>query len=75
VAGSVGALSGYGAGALVDLIAAQLPRFPYKPETFFLYPAWVWPVAVLAAVVFCVFGAYFPARVAARQEPAEALTQ
>lgn len=75
VAGSIGAFTGYGAGALVDLIAAQLPRFPYKPETFFIYPAWVWPVAVVAAVTFCALGAYFPARVAARQEPAEALTQ
>lgn len=74
-AGAMGALVGYGAGALVDLIAAQLPRFPYKPESFFIYPLWVWPTAVLAAVLFCVIGAYFPARVAAHQEPAEALTQ
>jgi ABC-type antimicrobial peptide transport system permease subunit len=74
-AGSMGALVGYGAGALVDLIASQLPRFPYKPESFFIYPLWVWPVAVFAAVAFCVIGAYFPARTAAHQEPAEALTQ
>jgi len=74
-AGAMGALVGYGAGGLVDLIAAQLPRFPYKPESFFIYPSWVWPVAVLSAVLFCVIGAYLPAREAAHQEPAEALTQ
>lgn len=74
-AGTLGAFVGYGAGSLVDLIASQLPRFPYKPESFFIYPVWVWPIAVMAAILFCVIGAYFPARVAAHQEPAEALTQ
>ncbi|MBM4292016.1 MAG: FtsX-like permease family protein [Deltaproteobacteria bacterium] len=73
--GALGALVGLGAAAAVDAVAANLPRFPYKPESFFVFPAWVWPAALVAAVAFCVTGAFFPARAAARQEPAEALTQ
>lgn len=73
--GALGALAGKGAALAVDSIAASLPRFPYKPESFFIFPAWVWPAALGAAVLFCVLGAFFPARAAAHQEPAEALTQ
>ena len=74
-AGAMGLLVGSGAGALTDWIAGQLPRFPYKPETFFIYPFWLWSAAVIAAIFFCVIGAFWPANRAAQQEPAEALTQ
>ena len=75
IGGTLGVFAGVGAGAFVDWISTQLPRFPYKPETFFIYPPWLWVTAILASVLFCVLGASFPARTAAQQEPAEALTQ
>lgn len=74
IGGTIGALSGLGAAKLVDYIAAQLPEFPYKPETFFAFPAWLWVAALGIAVLFCLLGAFFPANAAARQEPAAALT-
>ena len=49
--------------------------FPYKPETLFIFPWWTAPVGIGVAVIFCIIGAYFPGREAAKQEPAEALTQ
>ena len=73
--GSLGAVLGYFVSRLTDFLASQLPRFPYKPESFFIFPWWVWGAGILVAVLFCVIGAYFPARSAAHQEPAEALTR
>ncbi len=73
--GAVGALAGLGAARLSDAVAARLPDFPYKPDTFFAFPTWLWFAAVGVAVVFCLFGAFFPANAAARQEPAAALTE
>ncbi len=73
--GVFGALIGYLASRLTDFLAAQLPRFPYKPDSFFIFPWWVWGAGILVAMLFCIIGAYFPARSAAHQEPAEALTR
>ncbi|MCA9560203.1 MAG: FtsX-like permease family protein [Myxococcales bacterium] len=75
VGGGAGAATGYGLAALADWVAGRLPEFPYKPETFFAFPPWVWLAAIGGAAVFCLFGAFFPANAAARQEPAAALTQ
>lgn len=75
VGGVAGAVAGFGLAALADTIAARLPEFPFKPETFFAFPWWLWVAAVVIAMVFCLFGAFFPANAAARQEPAAALTQ
>lgn len=75
VGGIFGVLLGVGASLGVDALATQLPRFPYKPESFFLFPTWVYPMGVLVALIFCAFGAFFPARTAAKQDPAEALTR
>lgn len=75
IGGTVGAVAGLGAAVLADSVAARLPEFPFKPETFFAFPWWLWAAAVLGAIVFCLFGAFFPANAAARQEPAAALTQ
>ncbi len=73
--GILGAGVGYGASRLIDFLAKQAPEFPYKPDTFFSFPVWVWPTAIGIAVVFCLIGAFFPANTAARQEPAAALTE
>lgn len=75
IGGAVGAATGFGASRLVDYVANRLPEFPYKPDTFFAFPAWVWLAALGGAVLFCLFGAFFPANAAARQQPAAALTQ
>ena len=75
IGGTLGTIMGFIASFLIDSIAQKLPRFPYKPDSFFIFPWWIWVVGVLVAILFCVIGAYFPARTAARQEPAEALTQ
>lgn len=74
-AGALGAGVGYGLSRLADYVAAKLPEFPFKPDTFFNFPPWVWLAALVGATAFCLFGAYFPARAAARQEPAAALTE
>ena len=73
--GMLGAASGFGISRFVDWVAAQLPEFPYKPDTFFSFPSWVWFAAIGIAVIFCIFGAFFPANTAARREPAAALTE
>lgn len=73
--GILGISTGYLASWLVDFLAAQLPRFPYKPDSFFVFPWWIWAMGIIVAMMFCIFGAYFPARSAAHQEPAEALTR
>ncbi|MCA9540388.1 MAG: ABC transporter permease [Myxococcales bacterium] len=73
--GAAGAAVGWGAARFLDWLAGQLPQFPYKPESFFHFPGWVWLAALGIAVLFCLFGAFFPADAAARQEPAAALTQ
>jgi len=72
--GAIGAAAGYGAAHLVDALAKSAPEFPYKPETFFHFPWWIWPTALGIAVFFCLLGAFFTANTAARQAPASALT-
>ena len=74
VAGVTGAAAGFGSARAADLLGGRLPDFPYKPDTFFAFPWWLWPTAVCFAALFCVFGAFFPANAAAKLEPAEALT-
>ena len=73
--GSLGALTGYGLSVLADRVAAQAPDFPYKPESFFAFPWWIWAGALGVAILFCLIGAVFPAEAAANQEPAAALTE
>lgn len=73
--GGLGIAAGIGFARLADYIATRLPDFPFKPESFFSFPAWVWLAGLGGAVFFCLFGAFFPANTAARQEPAAALTQ
>ena len=73
-AGLLGTGIGVAVTQLADLLGARLPDFPYKPDSFFAFPAWLWPLAIGFATAFCLVGAFFPASAAARLEPAEALT-
>jgi ABC-type lipoprotein release transport system permease subunit len=78
IVGGAGGVLGFAvavaAGRLVDsLAAARIPDFPYKPETFFLFPGWMLIGAVAVAVLACVVGAAVPAARAVRRDPAEVL--
>jgi len=73
--GLLGVAVGVGAARLVDWLSARyVPDFPFKPETYFIFPPFLLVTGVAAAVVFCLVGAYIPARRAARMEPARAFT-
>lgn len=74
VGGGLGLAVGYAATRAADLLADRLPDFPYKPDTFFAFPLWLWGAGIGFAVLFCVVGAFFPANAAARLQPAEALS-
>jgi putative ABC transport system permease protein len=75
VGGAVGMGLGIGACLLMDFFVVKvLPDFPFKPDTFFTYPIWLFFGAILFAVAFCVLGAFFPARRAAVMDPSAALT-
>lgn len=80
-AGVVGALGG-AAGTVVAVLAAfavdaaakaYLPAFPFKPESFFHFPALVLLGGVLLGLLSAVAGAYLPSRHAAAMDPARAL--
>ena len=74
--GILGVLVGIGLAQLVDYGSVHyLPRFPYKPATWFHFKWWIWSGGLLCAAAFAVLGGYLPARRASRMEPAQALTQ
>ena len=73
-AGALGIAAAAAAGRFVDsLAAARIPDFPYKPDTFFLFPWWLLIGALAVAVLACVVGAAVPAAHAVRRDPAEVL--
>lgn len=57
------------------LAATKLPDFPFKPDTFFAFPAWLLGFAALFGAVAAVVGAWPAARRAARLDPAAALVE
>lgn len=58
----------------VDALAARvLPEFPFKPESFFVLPAWLCAGGVLLGVLAAVGGALWPARRASAVDPARVL--
>ena len=71
---TLGVAVAWGASKAADWAAAtRLPEFPFKPETFFRFPLWLVAGTLLFGMVFAVFGAYGPARRAARTDPRESL--
>jgi putative ABC transport system permease protein len=75
LAGTLGVGLAYAASLLFDWVSAQyLPDFPYKPETYFQFGFELVALALAFAAGFCVFGAWLPARRAARMDPAAVLT-
>lgn len=78
--GLIGGILGVGFGILlataVDYASNHyLPRFPYKPATWFHFSWWIWTGGLVCAAGFAVLGGYLPARRASKMEPAQALTQ
>jgi hypothetical protein len=72
--GAAGLVAARLSALLADLVAARkLPDFPFKPPSFFAFPAWLWATGLGFAALFAMLGAFGPARRAARVEPAAAL--
>ncbi len=75
-AGLLGAFVARGGAWIADWRAAKdLPDFPFKPESFFVFPWWMWLIAVGFAALFSLLGAVGPARRASRTDPAQALAR
>jgi putative ABC transport system permease protein len=76
--GVIGGLLGIGvavaAAAGLDWLSLHvLPRFPFKPDTYFDFQWWILAGGLAFSTVFCVIGGYLPALRASRMEPAQAL--
>jgi len=75
-AGAVGSLAAWLLARLADWRAAvDLPDFPFKPDSFFTFPWWLWLLGVGFAAGFAFIGALGPALRAARTDPAVALSR
>lgn len=75
LAGLAGILLAFGAAAGFDAVSATyIPDFPYKPESYFIFPMWLIASSLGFSVAFCVLGAFLPARRAARMQPAAVLS-
>ena len=77
IAGAVvGGVAAVVVARLIDWAAGVLlPRFPFKPETFFVMPVGLFAWAAVAAVAASVLGALWPAVRAARTQVARALAE
>lgn len=80
-AAAVGILSGlaglglcWGAVALVKWALSQWQGLPFAPAELFFFPMWLPLLAVGFAVLFCLFGSFFPARRAASLDPIQVLS-
>jgi ABC-type lipoprotein release transport system permease subunit len=80
VIGVVGGVLGIGLALGIGTIwnayaATAIPRFPFKPASWFEFKTWIWASALGFSTLFCILGGYLPARRAAKMEPAQALAQ
>ncbi len=76
IGGVMGVLFGLLLAKTVDYASNHyLPRFPYKPTTWFHFSWWIWVGGLVCSTGFAVIGGYLPARRASKMEPAQALTQ
>ncbi len=73
--GAVGAALAFAATLAADRAAAALlPDFPFRPETFFAFPAWLLALGLAVPALAAVLGALAPAATAARVDPARTLS-
>jgi putative ABC transport system permease protein len=80
VIGIVGGVLGIGLALAIGTAwnayaATGIPRFPFKPPSWFEFKTWIWASALVFSTLFCILGGYLPARRAAKMEPAQALAQ
>ena len=76
IGGLLGVALGWAIAAGIDAGSARyLPRFPYKPASWFHFKWWIVLGGLACSTGFSVLGGYLPARRASRMEPAQALTQ
>jgi ABC-type lipoprotein release transport system permease subunit len=74
-AGAVLAMIGSISAAWVaDACLTYLPYFPYKPETLFSFELSQFLLVFIVTQIFCIGGAFMPARQAAQLSPAQALS-
>jgi putative ABC transport system permease protein len=81
-AGILGVAGGVAGTALALALAAVadraglrlLPDFPFRPETFFAFPAWIPLLGVAVPAIAALVGALAPAAIAARVDPARTLS-
>jgi ABC-type antimicrobial peptide transport system permease subunit len=73
--GLLGVLLAFTGGWAVDALArTALPDFPFKPHSFFVFRGVHVLLGIGVAILAALSGAFFPARAAARLDPARALT-
>ena len=73
--GVLGVLLAWLAARGADAAALRLlPDFPFRPETFFLFPPWLFALGVGVSVAAAVLGALAPAALAARVDPARTIS-
>ncbi len=80
IIGIVGGLIGIGIAVGIGMTwnwyaAENIPRFPFKPTSWFDFKPWIWGSALGFSTLFCILGGYLPARRAAKMQPAQALAQ
>jgi len=74
--GALGVLLARLAGLVIDRLARTgLPDFPFKPATFFDFRTSHLLLGVAIALAAALAGAFFPARAAAKLDPARALSE
>jgi ABC-type antimicrobial peptide transport system permease subunit len=74
--GVIGILLSRGAALFLDWFARNhLPDFPFKPQSFFHFGLGHFALGMGVALLAALFGAFFPARAAARLDPAKALSE
>ena len=72
--GLAGAALARAAAAGLDRVALRLlPDFPFRPPSFFLFPAWLWAAGAGVAALAAVLGALAPAAAASRVDPARTI--
>ena len=72
--GMAGAIVGRLAAVTADAVAFRLlPEFPFRPDSFFVWPPWVIVLAVLVPALAAILGALAPSQAARRVDPARTL--
>jgi len=73
--GLLGVGMAFGLSLLADRVGLRyLPDFPFRPETFFAFPPWLFALGVAVSTGAALVGALAPAALAARVDPARSVS-